>query len=137
MARTNRSRLIVGTGALTTAKSKIDLTEVAESVETYSKALPDVCHLVKLEVEVTAIAASAATVTWNLAKDALGKFGITPEVASAIVVGADASTNGSFNALIDVDYVKTLTNGVTEHLYLVARTDTGTCTLAAKLFWVP
>ena len=137
LARTNRSRLIVGTGALTTAKSKIDLTEVAGSVETYSKALPDVCHLVKLEVEVTAIASSAATVTWNLAKDALGKFGITPEVTSTIVVGADASTNGSFNALIEVDYVKTLTNGVTEHLYLVARTDTGTCTLAAFLSWVP
>jgi len=76
-------------------------------------------------------------VTWNLAKDAAGDFGITPEVASTIVVGATTSSKGSFNALIDVDYVKTLTNGVTEHLYLVARTDTGTCTLAAFLFWVP
>lgn len=136
MALPFRSSVIYGTGALTTAKSIITLTEVATSVEPFSKPLPDRCHITKLEVEVTTIAAGATTVTWNLAKDALGKFGITPEVTSTIVVGADASTNGSFNALIEVDHVKTA-NGVTENLYLIARTNAGTCVLAAFLSWIP
>lgn len=136
MARSERSRWIVGSGALSTSKAVIDLTEVASTTETFSKALPDVCHLIKLEVEITSIS-SATTVTWNLAKDAAGDFAITPEVTSTIVVGKTTATKGGFNALIDIDYVKTLTNGVTEHLYLVARTDAGTCTAAAFLSWVP
>ncbi len=136
MARPFRSSFIYGTGSLTTAKSIIDLQEVATTVEPFSKAIPDRSHIVKIEVEVTSIAAGATTVTWNLAKDAAGDYGITPEVTSTIVVGATTSTKGSFNALIEVDNVLTA-HGVTEHIYLVARTNAGTCVLAVFLSWVP
>ena len=135
MARADRSRVIVGTGNVTSTYSVIDLT-ANTALEPKAKAIPDMCRLSKLEVEVTTIAASAATLTWYLAKDAAGDYGITPEVSSTIVVGLGTATRGSINAAIDLPH--TLTgNGVTGHIYFVVKTNTGTCTVTkAMLTWV-
>lgn len=136
MARSERSRVSAGAGALTSSKSVIALT--ADSVtEATSRAIRDACLIVKIEIEITTIAASATTVTWNLAKDAAGDFGITPEVTTTITVGATTATKGSVCALIDCDHIKTA-NAVSGTVYLVAKTNTGTCTITkALLFWVP
>lgn len=134
MARTDRSRVIVGTGNLTSSYSVIDLKENT-SLEPKSKAIPDFCQIRKLEVEITTIASSPTTVTWYLAKDSAGNFGITPATASTIVLGLGDATKGSFNALIDCERALTA-NDVVGHIYLVAKTDAGTLTISkAILSW--
>lgn len=135
MARADRSRVIVGTGNVANTYSVIDLT-ANTTIEPMAKAIPDICRLAKLEVEITAIASSAATLTWYLAKDSGGDYGLTPAVATTILVGKTTNTRGSINAAIDLPHTLTA-NGVTGHVYLVIKSDTGTCTVSkAILSWV-
>ncbi len=136
MARSERSRVSAGTGNLTSSKSAIALT-ANSVVEASSRAIRDFSHIVKLELEITTIASSAASVIWNLAKDANGDHAVTPEVTTAITIGKTTVTKGGVNALIDCDLVRTA-NGVADTVYLIARTDTGTCTVSkALLYWAP
>ncbi len=133
------SRVMVGSGALTVAKSVIDISAVGANLtlEPLALPIPDSARLHKLEVQFTTLV-TAASIIWNLAKDAAGDYPLTPETTSAVVLGVGTATNGGFAALLDTDRVPITTQFVQGHVYLVARTNAGTLTITkAFLYWVP
>ena len=74
-------------------------------------------------------------ITWAVARDALGKHLITDRVAVAITAasGAAAATDGAVNSWVGELYSQDWTHGVPDQLYIVLKTNTGTCDIVVEL----
>lgn len=106
----------------------------SQALDARAKTIPDECLLSMLTGEIDAIASSAATISWYLALDAAGDNAITNVVASTIVVGLGTATDGGFAVALDFEYTRP-TTASQGSLYLVAKTNTGTCNLTPRLYW--
>ena len=116
--------------ALTNAYSAVELTGAA-TLDAQSSVLPDSAYLSVLMGEIDTIASSAASVTWYLALDAAGDRPLTNAVTETITVGATTATKGGVQTIVDLHWRATASGAV----YLVAKTNTGTCNLTPRLFW--
>lgn len=108
--------------ALTTAYAAIALTGI-----------PDKCWLSVLRGKIDTIAASAASITWYIAEDAAGDIPLTKEVTSTILTGKTDATDGGVVEAVDMDYA-IAAGGTSGSMWVLAKTDTGTCNLLAALY---
>lgn len=99
-----------------------------------AEVVPDVCWLSWVSGEIDTIASSAATITWYLAADSDGDIPLTAAVTETILVGKTTATDGGVSTKLDTVHVR-FSSGTAGKLYLVAKTDTGTCKLKARLMW--
>lgn len=114
----------------------VDRTNSARSAD-----IPDDAFLESIELEISAIASSADDITLYLARDSAGDVPITNhELAGAeqkIATGMTTNTDGAVVFTINKDYhfdseVTATSSGT---LYVVAKTNTGTCTANIRLNW--
>jgi hypothetical protein len=96
--------------------------------------IPDRCVLSWLHGEIDTIASSAASIQWYVALDSNGDIPITDAVTETILVGNTTATDGGVSTLLDMSYhlVSSSTPG---KLYVLAKTDTGTCNITVRLHW--
>lgn len=106
-----------------------------------SSALPDAVFLESVELEISSIASSADDITLYLARDSAGDVPITsfhlPGASQKISTGLATATDGAVVFTINKDFhydesVSATTKGT---LFVVAKTDTGTCTANIRLNW--
>jgi len=106
-----------------------------------SSALPNNSFLESVELEISSIASSADDITLYLARDSAGDVPITGfHLAGAtqkISTGLATATDGAVVFTVNKDYhfdsgVSATTSGT---LFVVAKTDTGTCTANIRLNW--
>ena len=139
----------VGSGTITDAKGVIAMGAPSAAVSaqaqeiftgtdrTSATAVPDTCFLEKLQCECTSPANSPVNVIWNLAEDANGDYGITPEVTTPLLWGkTGTATIASFNETIECKRIRNFL-AVAGIVYLVSRMSVATSTVAVKalLFW--
>jgi len=114
----------------------IDATNSSRSSE-----LPNDAYLESVEFEISSIASSAATITVYLSRDSAGDVPITTTAivgaAQAITTGLATATDGAVVYTINKDYHYDSGVGATTPgtLYVVAKTNTGTCTANIRLNW--
>lgn len=97
--------------------------------------VPDRVHLGGLFAKIDTIASSAASVTWYLAADSAGDHAITSAVTSTIVTGKTTATDGGYAEAVDIPFAFPSWSTGAGALYLVAKTDTGTCNITPGLTW--
>lgn len=107
------------------------------AVDSRAKAVPDECLLSWMHGTIVSIASSATTVTWFLAADEAGDIPLTDAKTTTIVVGRTTPTKGGIAVALDLEYVRSSAGvaGVAGSLYVIAKTNTGTCTLTPRLYW--
>lgn len=96
-------------------------------------AVPDRCHLEYMHAQLDTIS-SATKIVWYLASDAAGDVPLTKEVTSTIVVGATTATDGAVVEALGVAY-RRFSAGTAGAVYIVAKTDAGTCNAVARVVW--
>jgi hypothetical protein len=119
-----------GSGNLTNAFSAIALKGDSANDEG-SEDVPAVGFLDHLEAEVTAIAGGCTEITWFLARDAAGDRPLTPGTVTAITIGMTTAAKGGIDALIQKLFMRVHGDTVGE-LWLIAKTNAGTCTVRAR-----
>ena len=106
-----------------------------------SASMPNDAYLESVEFEISSIASSAAKVTVYLARDSAGDVPITSTALAGsqqtITTGLATATDGAAVFTINKDYHYDSGVGATTPgtLYVVAKTDTGTCTANIRLNW--
>jgi|TARA_R110000824_G_scaffold157829_2_gene331327 hypothetical protein len=107
------------------------------AVDSNSRAMPSACHWSHLEIHVSSIATSAATLTCYLTWDSIGDYPATSESdATTIVVGLTEATDGGVAISLDVNPTFPTVATTTGKVYLHVKTDTGTVTVGtARLYW--
>ena len=96
---------------------------------TRAAAMPNDAYLESVEFEISSIASSAAKVTVYLARDSAGDVPIT----TTALAGSEQTITTGLATATDGAVVFTATTPGT--LYVVAKTDTGTCTANIRLNW--
>jgi hypothetical protein len=94
--------------------------------------LPDECFLDNLRGVITTIAALATSVTWFLAEDAVGDIPITDAKTVTISIGATTATKGGVLTRLERQWSRA-TTGTAGTIYLLAKTNVGTCTITPRL----
>ena len=104
------------------------------SGEAAAAILPDSCYLEDAHLQLDTIAASATTITWYISADAGGDVPLTKEVTSTIVVGKTTATDGAVVEVLGKHYMR-FDEGVSDTIYVVAKTNVGTCNAIARITW--
>jgi len=86
-----------------------------------------------IEMRCTGVAGGATTVNWFLSRTATASASITPVYASPLVLNGLDPTIGSFAASLDLPYYQV---AAIEGVYVIARTNLGTCVAVPYLFWL-
>jgi len=111
-----------------------DSTNASESAN-----FPYNCNVQSVVVSIDTIASSAATINMYLARDAAGDIPLTPGQTSGatqtIQVGATTATDGGVVFLVDADVNFHTNHSVADTIYVVLKTDTGTCTANTRVNW--
>lgn len=102
--------------------------------EQVARPVPDSCFLEDAHLQIDTIAGGAENITWYVAADAGGDIPITKAVTSAIVTGKTTATDGAVVEILSKHYHR-FEDGASENLYIVAKTDVGTCNAIARLTW--
>lgn len=119
--------------ALTNAYLAAGIACGLSAAEVNSTELPSKGELSHVEVEITAIAGGATTLTWFLSWDAAGDRHVSPIVTQTIDVGATTATTGTVAARVPI-YYKVPDDSVDGVIYFNAKTDVGTCTAAVRVY---
>lgn len=133
MGHVHRGLSAEASTALSTSFTVMTLDDDTTDEES-AEVVPDECHLGTQFGEINTIASSAKTVTWYLAADSSGDVPITPEVTETIRTGDTTSTDGGIATKVDMPHRK-MESGTAGKLYLVAKTNTGTCNMIPRLSW--
>ena len=122
------------TSTATAFACAVDATNADEAVN-----FPPNCNVQSVEFSIDTIASSAAKVHMYLARDAAGDIPLTPGATSGatqtIQVGASTPTDGGAVFLVDADVNFHTDHSVADTVYVVAKTDTGTCTANIRVNW--
>ena len=107
------------------------------AVDANSRAMPSACHWSHLEIQVSSISGSAASLTAYLTWDSAGDLPATSASATTtIVTGLTTATDGGVAIALDVWPTFPSDATTTGKLYLFVKTNTGTVTvLRARLYW--
>jgi hypothetical protein len=107
------------------------------AIDPNSRAMPSACHWSHLEIHVSAIASSAASLTVYLTWDDIADYPATAaSAATTIVVGLTAATDGGVAIALDVWPTFPSVATTTGKLYLHVKTNTGTVAVeVARLYW--
>lgn len=100
-------------------------------------AVPQVPNKIQLGAifgKIDTVASSAAAITYYLSADAAGDHAVSAESTVTIVTGKTTATDGGFAEAIDVPW-SAPSWGTAGTLYVVAKTNTGTCNLTPGITW--
>lgn len=103
--------------------------------EERAEAVPQRGILEHVELEVSAIAGGATTVSVYLAHDAAGDRPASNVVVVTLVVGVTTATAGGGVGDLGEQVYFQPDDGVIGALYLIAKTNAGTCTASFRLHW--
>ena len=119
------------------ALGKAILLKEDSAVDANSRAMPSACHWSHLEIHVSSIASSAASLNVYLTWDAAGDLPCTAASgATTIVTGLQTATDGGLAIDLDVFATFPATATTSGQVYLFAKTDTGTVQIdVARLYW--
>jgi hypothetical protein len=117
------------------ADSTLTIGPGVTAADASGQARPQSCQLVWLLIKVSAIAGGATSVVYQLYEDSDFDIALTQELTTLIEVGKTTATEGTVQALIDLPYAPT-DGGTSQTLYLRMRSDVGTFTAHALLYWV-
>lgn len=118
-------RMGIGEGTATALSTSYTAIEVSP--------IPRRIQLGLLTGQITSIS-SATQLTVYIAADSAGDHALTAAETVTIVPGATTATDGGFGLAIDVPYDRP-SWGSGESLWVVAKTDAGTCTLKPGVTW--
>ena len=111
-----------------------DSTNATESAD-----FPNNCNVQSVEVSIDSIASSAASINMYLCRDAAGDIPLTPGQTSGatqtIQTGVTTATDGGVIFLVDADVNFHTGHSVADTVYVVLKTDTGTCTANIRVNW--
>ena len=119
--------------ALTSAYAVMACTSTVTG-EAQAVPMPDSCFLELSHLQLDTIAGGAASITWYVAADAAGDIPLTKLVTSTIVTGATTATDGAVVEVLGIQYVR-FSDGVGDTIYVVAKTNVGTCNAIARVTW--
>ena len=106
---------------------------------TESANFPNNGNVQSVELSIDSIASSAASITMYLCRDAAGDIPLTPGQTSGatqtIQTGVTTATDGGVIFLIDADVNFHTGHSVADTVYVVLKTDTGTCTANIRVNW--
>ena len=102
--------------------------------EAVAAPLPDSCYLEDAHLQIDTIAGGATTITWYIAADAAGDVPLTKLVTSTIVTGKTTATDGAVVEILGKWYMR-YDDGVSDTIYVVAKTNAGTANAIARVTW--
>jgi|TARA_R110000824_G_C15227090_1_gene678111 hypothetical protein len=122
------------TATATAFPCTVDATNAVEAAN-----FPRNCNVQSIEFSIDTIASSAASIHMYLARDAAGDIPLTPGSTSGatqtIQTGATTATDGGVIFLVDADVNFHTGHSVADTIYVIAKTDTGTCTANIRVNW--
>lgn len=122
------------TSTATAFACAVDATNALEATN-----FPHNCNVQSVEFSIDSIASSAASIHMYLARDAAGDIPLTPGSTSGatqtIQTGATTATDGGAVFLVDADVNFHTGHSVADTIYVIAKTDTGTCTANIRVNW--
>jgi len=124
-----QKRVLPAAHALTVADSQSAALGVADRTDRSQGELGHRSHLWRLLGFVSSIAGGATTITCKLVRDTAGDEAIIEEVTHTIEVGRTTATDGAISVPLDWGFAM----AADASLYVVARTNAGTCSVIWEL----
>lgn len=110
----------------------LSTTDTVLTLGTVGDPVPDDRYLSLLRLALTSLSGSPVSISWFLAEDENGDIPLTPRKTTTIVTGKTTATKGAVAETLDVVRRRS-SGGTLGRLYVVAKTNTGTCSAVAYL----
>lgn len=109
-------------------------TSLSTTASVIAVPVPDGAIVGTLDLQLTSIV-TATTLTVHLAADAAGDHAISPQQEVDIITGATTATDGGVSVGLNSVIASAPSWGAEGTIYVVAKTDDGTCTAVPRITW--